>query len=129
MKKYTEWSEYRKTLLTPEELEIIDAKVKLICEIIDAREKQGITQQELSEASVRDILALIKSMYDSGALDSGDNFSQHFITVPSKFNILCPQCNREGYAVEGLDFRCEFCGCIAKWDESQRRYFPNLGHL
>jgi hypothetical protein len=85
--------------------------------------------QELSEASVRDILALIKSMYDSGALDSGDNFSQHFITVPSKFNILCPQCNREGYAVEGLDFRCEFCGCIAKWDESQRRYFPNLGHL
>ena len=51
MKKYTEWSEYRKTLLTPEELEIIDAKVKLICEIIDDREKQGITQQELSEAS------------------------------------------------------------------------------
>ncbi len=51
MKKYTEWSEYRKTLLSPEELEIIDAKVKLICEIIDAREKQGITQQELSEAS------------------------------------------------------------------------------
>lgn len=85
--------------------------------------------QELSEASVRDILALIKSMYDSGALDSGDNFSQHFITVPSKFNILCPQCNREGYAVEGLDFRCEFCGCVAKWNESSRRYFPNLGHL
>ena len=51
MKKYTEWSEYRKTLLTPEELEIIDAKVKFICELIDAREKQGITQQELSEAS------------------------------------------------------------------------------
>lgn len=85
--------------------------------------------QELSEASVRDILALIKSMYDSGALDSGDSFSQHFVTIPSKYNTICPQCNREGYAVEGLDFRCEFCGCIAKWDESQRRYFPNLGHL
>lgn len=85
--------------------------------------------QELSEASVRDILALIKSMYDSGALDSGDSFARHFVTIPSKFNILCPQCNREGYAVEGLDFRCEFCGCIAKWDESSRRYFPNLGHL
>lgn len=85
--------------------------------------------QELSEASVRDILALIKSMYDSGALDSGDSFSQHFVTIPSKYNTICPQCNREGYAVEGLDFRCEHCGCIAKWDESQRRYFPNLGHL
>lgn len=84
---------------------------------------------ELSEASVRDILALIKSMYDSGALDSGDNFSQHFITVPSKYNTICPQCNKEGYAVDGLDFRCEHCGCIAKWDESQHRYFPNLNHL
>jgi hypothetical protein len=84
---------------------------------------------ELSEASVRDILALIKSMYDSGALDSGDSFQNHFITVPNKYNTICPQCNKEGYAVEGLDFRCEFCGCIAKWDESQRRYFPNLGHL
>ena len=85
--------------------------------------------QELSEASVRDILALIKSMYDSGALDSGDGFTQHFVTIPSKYNTICPQCNREGYAVEGLDFRCQHCGCIAKWDESQRRYFPNLGHL
>jgi hypothetical protein len=85
--------------------------------------------QELSEASVRDILALIKSMYDSGALDSGDGFQNHFITVPSKYNTICPQCNKEGYAVDGLDFRCEFCGCTARWDESQHRYFPNLGHL
>ena len=85
--------------------------------------------QELSEASVRDIIALIKSMYESGALDSGDSFQNHFITIPNKYSILCPQCNREGYAVEGLDFRCEHCGCIAKWDESQHRYFPNLGHL
>lgn len=85
--------------------------------------------QELSEASVRDILALIKSMYDSGALDSGDSFAQHFVTIPSRYNTICPQCSREGYAVEGLDFRCEHCGCIAKWDESSRRYFPNLGHL
>ena len=85
--------------------------------------------RDLSEASVRDVLALIKSMYDSGALDSGDSFAQHFVTIPSKYNTICPQCNREGYAVEGLDFRCQHCGCIAKWDESQRRYFPNLGHL
>lgn len=85
--------------------------------------------QELSEASVRDILALIKSMYDSGALDSGDSFSQHFVTIPSKYNIICPQCSREGYAVEGLDFRCEHCGCVARWDESLRRYFPELNSL
>lgn len=85
--------------------------------------------QELSESSVRDILALLKTMYETGTLDSGDNFARHWITIPNKYNTVCPQCSREGYAVEGLDFRCEFCGCIAKWDESQRRYFPNLGHL
>ena len=84
---------------------------------------------DLSEASVRDILALIKSMYDSGALDSGDNFSQHFITVPNKYNTVCPQCQREGYAVDGLDFRCEHCDCIAKWDENTKRYYPNLTNL
>lgn len=85
--------------------------------------------ESLSEASVRDIVSLIKSMYESGALDSGDSFQSHFVVVPSKYNTICPSCNREGSAVEGMDFRCEFCGHIAKWDESQRRYFPNLGHL
>lgn len=85
--------------------------------------------ENLSESSVRDILSLIKTMYEQGALDSGDSFQRHFITIPSKFNVLCPKCNREGYAVEGLDFRCEHCGCVAKWDESQHRYFPNLEHL
>lgn len=96
---------------------------KLLAELLHDR------TSDLSEASVRDILALIKSMYDSGALDSGDSFSQHFVTIPSKYNTICPQCNREGYAVEGLDFRCQHCGCIAKWDENTKRYFPNLTHL
>ena len=85
--------------------------------------------ESLDDASVKDILSLVKSMYDSGALDSGDGWSKHFITIPNKYNTICPNCGREGYAIDGLDFRCEFCGCIAKWDESQRRYFPNLGHL
>lgn len=85
--------------------------------------------ESLSDASVRDIVSLIKSMYDSGALDSGDNFSSHFITIPSKFNVLCPNCNREGSAVEGLSFVCEHCGHVAKWDESSKRYWPNLTSL
>jgi hypothetical protein len=85
--------------------------------------------ESLSEASVRDIVSLIKSMYDSGALDSGDNFQSHFITIPSKFNVMCPNCNREGSAVEGLSFVCEHCGHVAKWDESSKRYWPNLTKL
>ena len=78
----------------------------------------------LDDASVKDVIQLIKSMYDSGALDSGDAFSKHYITIPNKYNTLCPSCNREGYAVEGLDFRCEHCGCVAKWSEAEHRYYP-----
>ena len=85
--------------------------------------------RDLSEASVRDILALIKSMYDSGALDSGDQFQQHFITIPPKYNIICPKCNTEHYAIEGLDFRCDRCGLVAKWSEEEHRFYPQLNHL
>ena len=85
--------------------------------------------QELSEASVRDILALIKSMYDSGALDSGDNFQNHFITIPNKYNALCLNCSHEFYAVEGLSMKCPNCGAVYNWDEQQRRFIPEIPHL
>ena len=85
--------------------------------------------QELSEASVRDILALIKSMYDSGALDSGDNFQNHFITIPNKYNALCLNCSHEFYAVEGLSIKCPNCGAVYNWDEQQRRFIPEIPHL
>lgn len=85
--------------------------------------------QELSEASVRDILALIKSMYDSGALDSGDSFQNHFITIPSKYNALCLNCSHEFYAVEGLSMKCPNCGAVYNWDEQQRRFIPEIPHL
>lgn len=85
---------------------------------------------DLESSSVKDVVSLLKALSDQGALEMGDGgFSRHFVQIPSKFNILCPQCNREGYAVEGLDFRCEFCGCTAKWDESSKRYWPNLTKL
>jgi hypothetical protein len=77
---------------------------------------------ELSEASVRDILALIKSMYDSGALDSGDNFQNHFITIPKKYDCICPQCNHEQYLVEGVDNKCTSCGMVFRWDNE--RFWP-----
>ena len=78
--------------------------------------------QELSEASVRDILALIKSMYDSGALDSGDSFSQHFITIPKKYDCICSNCNREMYLVEGCDNKCPACGATYYWRDN--RFYP-----
>lgn len=85
--------------------------------------------QELSEASVRDILALIKSMYDSGALDSGDSFQNHFITIPNKYNALCLNCSHEFYAVDGLSMKCPNCGAVYNWDEQQHRFIPEIPHL
>ena len=85
---------------------------------------------DLESSSVKDVVSLLKALSDQGALEMGDGgFSRHFVQIPAKFNILCPQCNREGYAVEGLSFVCEHCGHVAKWDESSKRYWPNLTSL
>ena len=83
--------------------------------------------QELSEASVRDILALIKSMYDSGALDSGDAFQSHYITIPKKYDCICPSCNKEIYLVEGLDNVCRHCSQVFKWVDN--RFLPTPSRL
>ena len=78
--------------------------------------------QELSEASVRDILALLKTMYETGTLDSGDSFQNHFITMPKKYDCICPQCNHEQYLVEGVDNKCTSCGMVFRWDNE--RFYP-----
>ena len=78
--------------------------------------------QELSEASVRDILALLKTMYETGTLDSGDSYQNHFITIPKKYDCICPQCNHEQYLVEGVDNKCTSCGMVFRWDSE--RFYP-----
>ena len=78
--------------------------------------------QELSEASVRDILALLKTMYETGTLDSGDSYQNHFITIPKKYDCICPQCNHEQYLVEGVDNKCTSCGIVFRWDSE--RFWP-----
>lgn len=78
--------------------------------------------QELSEASVRDILALLKTMYETGTLDSGDSYQNHFITIPKKYDCICPQCNHEQYLVEGVDNKCTSCGMVFRW--SNERFYP-----
>ena len=56
MNKYveslTDWDDFKKTLcLTPEDWDEIDLKVKIVGEIINARQSQEITQQALEELS------------------------------------------------------------------------------
>jgi len=83
--------------------------------------------QELSESSVRDILALLKTMYETGTLDSGDNFARHWITIPKKYDCLCPQCNHEMYLVEGVDNKCPTCGATFHWADD--RFYPQPSKL
>ena len=85
--------------------------------------------QELDEASVKDILSLIKTMYEQGALDSGDTFQKHFITIHDKFNALCPNCNHEIDVFAGVDCVCPYCKQAFKWSEEERRFFPQPNKL
>lgn len=91
---------------------------KLLAELLHDR------TSDLSEASVRDILALLKMMYENGSLDSGDTFQRHWVTLPKKFDCICSSCNREMYLVEGIDNRCPHCGQVFKWSEEENRFYP-----
>lgn len=85
--------------------------------------------ESLDDASVRDILSLIKGMYESGALDSGDSFSRHFITLHDPFNALCTTCNHEFEAHAGIDIVCPHCGQVYQWSEDERRFYPAVAKL
>jgi hypothetical protein len=85
--------------------------------------------QELDDASVKDILSLIKTMYEQGALDSGDTFQKHFITIHDKFNALCPNCNHEIDVFAGVDCVCTYCKQAFKWSEEERRFYPQPNKL
>ncbi len=47
----TRWSEFRKELLTPEEIAESDLRVALIGELVKARQEKGISQKKLEELS------------------------------------------------------------------------------
>jgi len=85
--------------------------------------------QELDDASVKDILSLIKTMYEQGALDSGDTFQKHFIQIHDQFNALCTNCNREFDAYAGIDCICPHCKQVFKWAESENRFYPKPNKL
>lgn len=83
----------------------------------------------LDDASVKDVISLIKMMYEQGALDSGDTFQKHFITVMPKFNALCPTCNHELDVVAGMNCICPSCKQVFKWSEEEKRFYPQPSKL
>lgn len=120
LREYLE-SEYQSDIqekaMTLEDFKFTGADVqKLLSNLLRNR------SDNLDDASVKDILSLVKSMYESGALDSGDSFQKHFITIPKKYDCMCPACNREMYLVEGVDNVCPHCKQVFQWAEN--RFYP-----
>ena len=83
----------------------------------------------LDDASVKDVISLIKMMYEQGALDSGDTFQRHFIQIHDPFNALCTSCNHEFEAHAGIGAVCPHCGQAYKWSEQERRFYPKFDKL
>lgn len=83
----------------------------------------------LDDASVKDVISLIKMMYEQGALDSGDSFQKHFIQIHDSFNALCVSCNHEFEAHSGIDIVCPHCKQVYKWSEQERRFYPKFSKL
>lgn len=62
-----DWNDYRKTFRTAEEIAETDIQVKIIGEIIEARNSKGISQRELEEQS--GVKQPIISRLERGAVD------------------------------------------------------------
>ena len=99
---------------------------QLLANLLHNRVGEG---DSLDEASVKDVISLIKMMYEQGALDSGDSFQKHFIQVHDPFNALCTSCNHEFDAYPGMDCVCPHCKQVYKWSEQDGRFFPNTVKL
>jgi len=68
-----EWSEaLEKELYTPEEIEENNLQAKLICELIEARQKNGISQRDLEELSgvTQSAIARLEKGISSPTLDT-----------------------------------------------------------
>lgn len=86
--------------------------------------------EDLDSASTRDVIALIKTLADQGALDGdGNSFSRHFIQVHDPFNALCTKCGREFEVRAGIDVICPHCKQVYRWSEDGQRFFPEVTKL
>jgi len=47
----TSWKEYKETRMTSEERDELKLKADIICEILESRRQQGLTQKQLEEIS------------------------------------------------------------------------------
>ena len=80
---------------------------------------------DLDTASVKDVVQLLKTLTENGALDFGDTgFSRHFVKIFPKYNALCIKCGREFDAQKGLGAVCPHCHQEYRWSQEEQRYYP-----
>lgn len=84
---------------------------------------------EISEASVRDIVSLIRELVNLGGLSGSDGFGMHFIQCHDPFNSLCGTCGHEFDAYAGMDCICPHCHQVYRWDENEKRFWPKPSKL
>lgn len=85
--------------------------------------------REISEASVRDIVALIREIASLGGLSGSNGFDSHFIQIHDPFNARCTKCGREFDCYPTMDCYCPHCNQLYEWSEEDRRYYPNVDTL
>lgn len=86
--------------------------------------------KSLEDASVRDIVQLIRELNSQGALDgSGNAFSKHFVSVYPHMNALCPVCHKETDIAVGMTCYCIRCGAEFRWSEEENRFYPQPSKL
>lgn len=82
---------------------------------------------DLESSSVRDIVEIIKTLSNTGALDTGDSgFSKHFVVVKDKYPAVCSSCSREFDCYSGLGAKCPHCGQTYRWSEDEKRFYPDI---
>lgn len=84
---------------------------------------------EISEASVRDIVSLIRELASLGGLSGSDGFESHFIQIHDSFNALCTNCGHEFDCYPTLDCICPHCHQIYKWSNEEDRFYPQPSKL
>lgn len=85
---------------------------------------------DIDNASVKDVVSVIKTLADQGALDMGDSgFSRHFIQIMPAYNALCINCGREFEAHAGMGVTCPHCGQQYRWSKEESRFYPEIQHL
>lgn len=85
---------------------------------------------DIENASVKDIVSVIKTLSDQGALDVGDSgFARHFIQVFPPYTAVCVSCSKEFEAHAGMGVVCPHCHQQYRWSTEEERFYPEMAHL